>query len=45
MLMDEHLRHVESVVLEAGTHEQSLRIRTADLATIAGARIADICKD
>ena len=45
VLMDEHLRHVESVVLEAGTHEQSLRIRTADLAAIAGARIADICED
>ena len=45
VLMDEHLHHVESVVLEAGTHEQSLRIRTADLAAIAGALIADICED
>lgn len=45
VLMDEHLRHVESVVLEAGTHDQSVRIKTADLASVAGARIADICED
>ena len=43
--MDESLRHVESVLFEAGTHEHSVRIKTADLASIAGARIADICED
>jgi Ala-tRNA(Pro) deacylase len=45
VLMDERLRHVESVVFEAGTHEHSVRIKTADLASVAGARIADICED
>ena len=45
VLMDERLRHVESVVFEAGTHEHSVRIKTADLASVAGARTADICED
>ena len=40
--MDERLRDEESVVFEAGTHEQSVRIKTADLISVAGARIADI---
>jgi Ala-tRNA(Pro) deacylase len=45
VLMDERLRHAESVVFEAGTHEHSVRIKTADLASVAGARVADICED
>jgi Ala-tRNA(Pro) deacylase len=45
VLMDEHLRHVESVVLEAGTHEQSVRIMTADLAVVTDALVSDICED
>ena len=32
-------------VFEAGTHEHSVRIKTADLISVAGARIADICED
>lgn len=42
VLMDERLRDEESVVFEAGTHDQSVRIKTADLVSVAGARIADI---
>ena len=42
VLVDERLRDEESVVFEAGTHEQSVRIKTADLISVAGARIADI---
>ena len=45
VLMDERLRDAESVVFEAGTHEHSVRIKTADLVSVAGARIADICED
>lgn len=45
VLMDEGLRDTESVVFEAGTHEHSVRIKTADLVSVAGARIADICED
>ena len=44
VLIDEGLRKVESVVFEAGTHDHSVRVRTADLVAIAGARVADICK-
>lgn len=45
VLVDERLSNAESVVFEAGTHEHSVRIKTADLVSVAGARIADICKD
>ena len=45
VLVDERLRDAESVVFEAGTHDHSVRIRTADLISIADARIADICND
>jgi Ala-tRNA(Pro) deacylase len=45
VLMDERLRDTESVVFEAGTHEHSVRVKTADLVSVAGARIADICAD
>ena len=45
VLMDEELRHAESVVFEAGTHEHPVRMKTADLVSVAGARIADICED
>jgi Ala-tRNA(Pro) deacylase len=45
VLMEGGLRATEWVVFEAGTHEQSVRIKTADLVSVAGARIADICED
>jgi prolyl-tRNA editing enzyme YbaK/EbsC (Cys-tRNA(Pro) deacylase) len=35
----------ESVVVEAGTHDQSLRLAAADLVRITGAQVADICQD
>jgi prolyl-tRNA editing enzyme YbaK/EbsC (Cys-tRNA(Pro) deacylase) len=34
---------LRSIVLEAGTHDESLRLRTADLVRIANAQIADVC--
>ena len=33
----------DSIVLEAGSHDDSIRIATDDLVRIADARIADIC--
>ena len=45
VLVDRRVRENEHVVLEAGTHEQSLRIRTADLLLLNHARVADICCD
>ena len=45
VLVDERLRDAESVVFEAGTHDHSVRMKTADLISVADARIADICQD
>lgn len=45
VIVDSRLEARESVVLEAGSHEQSVRIATADLVRAAGARVADICRD
>ena len=45
VLMDEGLRESEWVVFEAGTHEHSVRVKTADLVSVARAQIADICED
>ncbi len=45
VLMDERLGDADAVVFEAGTHEYSVRIKTADLVSVAGARIADIRQD
>lgn len=45
VLVDSRLAGRESVVLEAGTHEQSLRIETKDLLALARARVADLSVD
>jgi Ala-tRNA(Pro) deacylase len=42
VVVDRRLAGRESIVLEAGSHEQSLRLPAADLLRIAGAEIADI---
>jgi Ala-tRNA(Pro) deacylase len=44
-IVDHDLALRESVIVEAGTHDQSLRIAVPDLIRIAGAQIADICAD
>lgn len=44
VLLDARLAELESVVFDAGTHEQSVRIKTADLVSLAGARIVDLCE-
>jgi prolyl-tRNA editing enzyme YbaK/EbsC (Cys-tRNA(Pro) deacylase) len=35
----------ESVVLEAGSHDESVRLRTADLIGLAKAEVADIAQE
>ncbi|HEU0247904.1 MAG TPA: YbaK/EbsC family protein [Gaiellaceae bacterium] len=45
VLMDRSLCENEWVVLEAGTHEQSLRLRTSDLVELSDARLVDLTQD
>lgn len=44
VLVDIRICFADEVLLEAGTHEQSLRIRTSDLLELADASLADIAK-
>jgi Ala-tRNA(Pro) deacylase len=44
ILIDRRLADHESIVLEAGTHDESVRMRTADLLTVTGADIADLAE-
>jgi Ala-tRNA(Pro) deacylase len=45
VLVDSGLAKRETVVLEAGSHEQSVRIATADLLELAGAQTVDLVQD
>jgi Ala-tRNA(Pro) deacylase len=45
VVLDSRLASRESIVLEAGSHEESVRLQTADLIRVAQAEIADICAD
>ena len=45
VLVDRRLSQLDSLVVEAGSHEQSLRIQTADLMRLTEAQVADICQD
>lgn len=45
VLMDRRLLETDSIVLEAGTHEQSLRLRAADLVELSGAMLTDLAED
>ena len=43
VIVDSRVAARESVVLEAGSHEQSVRIATSDLVRAADAEVTDIC--
>jgi len=43
VLVDRRLAELEEVVFEAGTHEESVRLRTEDLIRVAGATVVDLC--
>jgi Ala-tRNA(Pro) deacylase len=45
VLVDEELAARDSVVLEAGTHERSVRLKAADLVRLARAQVADIRRE
>ena len=45
VIVDSRLAERESVVIEAGSHHESVRIRTGELLRVAGAEVADICKE
>jgi Cys-tRNA(Pro) deacylase len=45
VIVDERLAERDSVVLEAGTHEQSVRLKAADLVRLTRAQVADICRE
>jgi Ala-tRNA(Pro) deacylase len=45
VIVDRRLAERDAVVVEAGNHDQSLRIAAADLVRITGAQVADICQD
>lgn len=45
VLVDRRLAEQEEVVFEAGTHEESVRVRSADLLSAAGARVVDLCQE
>jgi Ala-tRNA(Pro) deacylase len=45
VVVDRRIADLESIVLEAGSHDESIRIRTEDLIRITSAEIADICSD
>ena len=43
VVIDSGLAERDSVILEAGSHEESVRLATADLVRVADAEVADIC--
>jgi Ala-tRNA(Pro) deacylase len=45
VIVDEQLAGRDSVVLEAGSHDRSVRLKTADLVRLTRAQVADICRE
>jgi Ala-tRNA(Pro) deacylase len=45
VLIDSRLAERESVVVEAGSHDESIRIPTADLVRLTEADVADLCRE
>jgi Ala-tRNA(Pro) deacylase len=44
VLIDAQLAQLEQVVFEAGSHEESIRMRADDLVRLSGARVVDLCE-
>jgi Ala-tRNA(Pro) deacylase len=42
VLVDERLAGRDSVVVEAGSHDRSVRLKAADLVRLTGAQVADL---
>jgi Ala-tRNA(Pro) deacylase len=45
VIVDERLAGRDSVVLEAGSHDRSVRLKAADLVRLTKAQVGDICKE
>ncbi len=45
VVVDVSVARRPEVVLEAGSHAESMRLRTADLISVAGADVANICSE
>ena len=45
VVVDSRVGEHESIVLEAGSHDESIRLTTSDLLRLTGARVAEICVD
>jgi Ala-tRNA(Pro) deacylase len=45
VLIDVRVTEQHAVVLEAGSHDQSVRLETADLLKLTEAEVVDICKE
>jgi Ala-tRNA(Pro) deacylase len=45
VIVDERLAGRDSVVLEAGAHDRSVRLKAVDLVRLTEAQVADICRE
>jgi Ala-tRNA(Pro) deacylase len=45
VIVDERLAGRDSAVLEAGSHNRSVRLKAADLVRLTRAQVADICRE
>jgi prolyl-tRNA editing enzyme YbaK/EbsC (Cys-tRNA(Pro) deacylase) len=45
VIVDSRVAVRDSVVLEAGSHERSVRLKTVDLVRLTGAKVADIARE
>jgi len=45
VVVDSRVAELDQVVFEAGAHDSSVRVKSADLVSLANARIADVCAD
>jgi prolyl-tRNA editing enzyme YbaK/EbsC (Cys-tRNA(Pro) deacylase) len=45
VLVDRRVVDHDHVVLEAGTHDTSVRLRTSDLLSLTAPRVFDLCQD
>jgi Ala-tRNA(Pro) deacylase len=45
VIVDSRRAARDSVVLEAGSHERSVRLKAADLVSLTHAEVSDICRD
>ena len=45
VLLDRRLAQLDSVVLEAGSHSESVRLKTTDVLNLSGAEIVEIASE